>query len=79
MAEQYDFLFTLASDGTVERIQCSASGLLLPMAQYRSTWIGLLPENIPGTCWEPESDSLLWEQIQFNVSRLEPARASHVF
>ena len=73
MAEQYDFLFTLASDGTVERVQCSASGLFLPMAQYRSTWIGLLPENIPGTCWEPKSDSLLWEQIQFNVSRLEPA------
>lgn len=72
MAEQYDFLFTLASDGTVERVQCSESGLLLPMAQLRNSWIGLLPEDIPGTSWEMESSTLLWEEIQFHVSRLEP-------
>ena len=72
MAEQYDFVFTLASDGTVEHVQGSPSGLLLPMAQQSTTWIGLLPEEIPDTRWDLEAGSLLWDQIQFSVSQLEP-------
>ena len=49
MAESYDFLLTLASDGTIQRVQCSSAGLLLPMAPQRDTWIGRAPEDIPET------------------------------
>ena len=77
MAEPYDFFFTLAPEGTVQAIQCSPAGLLLPMAEQRNTWIGLAPENIPGTHWELESGILLWDQIQFTVSRLEPVSGLH--
>lgn len=72
MAERYDFVFTLASDGTIEHIQCSQSGSLLPMAQQRDTWIGLAPEDIPDTQWDLDSGLLLWSKIQFSVSKLEP-------
>lgn len=72
MAEQYDFLLTLASDGTIQRVQCSSAGLLLPMAPQRDSWIGLAPEGIPGTSWDLETGFLVWEQIQFSVSQLEP-------
>lgn len=68
----YDFLFTLAPDGTIQAVQCSSSALLLPMAQEKEAWIGLAPTDIPGTCWKLESGSLQWEQISFHVSRLEP-------
>lgn len=77
MAEPYDFLFTLAAEGTVQSIQCSSDGLLLPMAEQRDTWIGLAPENIPGTRWELDSGLLIWDQIQFTVSRLEPVPGLH--
>ncbi len=72
MAESYDFLLTLASDGTIQRVQCSSAGLLLPMAPQRDTWIGRAPEGIPETSWDLETGFLVWEQIQFRVSQLEP-------
>ena len=72
MAEQYDFLLTLASDGTIERVQCSTQGLLLPMAPQCDSWVGLTPEAIPDTRWDLDAGSLLWGQIQFSATQLEP-------
>ena len=72
MAEQYDFLLTLASDGTIERVQCSTQGLLLPMAPQCDSWVGLTPEAIPDTRWDLDAGSLLWSQIQFSATQLEP-------
>lgn len=72
MAPPYDFLFVLAPDGSIQNVQCSPSGALLPMAQSRDTWLGQVPADIPGTRWDMKACLLVWEQHRFEIGQLEP-------
>lgn len=72
MANIYDILLVLSTDGLIQNVICQPLGGLLPMYEAAETYIHRALSELPNTEWDWEKNSLIWDGVPFIFEKCEP-------